>query len=416
VSNALAISGVTAVLQSLLNVVYNSPPAVLGSVTVSAIAPDIVQSILGGGPNPKLQVNLFLHQVTPNAAWRNVGLASVAPDGSTRLQNPPLALDLHYLLTAYASEDTQAEALLGFAVLMLHENPVLPRSQIKTVLNSLPLSNPLAAVLATSGLADQIEMLKITPASLGREEMAWIWTALKADFRPTFAFDVSVVLIQSPLAETLALPVLTRNIAAQPIAPAQLLDVQPPTGQAASAPGDLVTVTGEFLSGASKVALINQRLGIQYPPFAPSAITGTFVSFTVPEDPTKLPAGVYGLALQFTNGGGLVIQTTNRLPMALAPRILAAPPPTAVSNTQGTLVTLHCDPQALPNQSVSLAMGSITVPAQTFDTATAVLTFQFSTLAPGHYLARLRVDGVDSPVAVNFAVNPPVFTGPFVTV
>jgi hypothetical protein len=221
---------------------------------------------------------------------------------------------------------------------------VLPRAQINFALTHLPGSNPLSGVLGSSGLADQIEMIKITPATLGREEIAWLWTALKADFRPTFAFDVSVVLIQSPLAQSFAFPVLSRNISVQPVTPARLLEVQPPTGQVTSAPGDQVTVTGEFLAGATQVSLVNQRLGIQYPPFAPSTVTGTSINFKVPEDPTKLPAGVYALSVLFTNGSGQVIQSTNSLPMALAPRILAAPPPTVVTNTQGPLVTLHCDP------------------------------------------------------------------------
>jgi hypothetical protein len=416
-SNALAISGVTAVLQYLLNIVYNDPHSPLGGVLVSAIAPDIVQSNLGTGSIAHLQVNLFMHQVTPNAAWRNVDLPSLAPDGSTRLKNPPLALDLHYLLTAYASEDTQAEALLGYALLMMHENPVLPRAQINTALTSLPATNPFHTVLGASGLADQFEMLKLTPVTLGREEMAWLWTALKADYRPTFAFDVSVVLMQSLLPSSFALPVLSRNIIVQAETIAQLLDVQPPSHQTASAPGDTVTVTGEFLSAASLVALTNQRLGIQYKPFPPSAVTGASVVFTVPEDPTKLPAGIYNLSVLFTNGSGLVVQSTNSLPMALAPKILPSPAPTAVGNALGTLVTLSCDPQALPNQSISLALGATAVPAQIFDTPTAVLTFQFPpTLAPGSYLVRLRVDGVDSPVAVDWTATPPKFLGPFLTV
>src|SRR5262249_23455369 len=99
-SNGLAISGVTAVLQYFLNTVYNDPQSPFGAVAVSAIAPDIVQTNLAA--NARLQVNVFLHQVTPNAAWRNVDLPSLAPNGNTRLSNPPLALDLHYLLTAYA--------------------------------------------------------------------------------------------------------------------------------------------------------------------------------------------------------------------------------------------------------------------------------------------------------------------------
>src|ERR1039457_4850934 len=113
-SNGLAISGVTAVLQYCLTQVYNSAPE-LPSVNVTAVAPDIFAA--GSTPdNSPLQVNVFMHQATFNSAWRNAGLPSLAADGVTRLKNPPLALDLHYLLTAYASEDTQAEALLGYAI------------------------------------------------------------------------------------------------------------------------------------------------------------------------------------------------------------------------------------------------------------------------------------------------------------
>ena len=88
--------------------------------------------------SPENQVNIFLHQVTHNVGWRNQDLPSVAADGRRRLSNPPLALDLHYLLTAYGSADWQAEALLGFALLMLHENPVLTRNDISNAIGKLP--------------------------------------------------------------------------------------------------------------------------------------------------------------------------------------------------------------------------------------------------------------------------------------
>jgi len=419
-SNALAISGVTATLQFYLGNVYSSLSTIFGgNVTVSSQAPDLVQNSLGTGSTLQNQVNLFLHQVTHNAAWRNVGLPSLGSDGKSQLHNPPLALDLHYLLTAYGSGDWQAEALLGYAILMLHQNPVLARDDIRNALNGLPTSNPLNPLsipLGSSGLADQIEMIKITPATLGREEMAWLWTALKADYRPTFCFQVSVVLIQPQFPSTLALPVLTRSLTIQAGPPAQLLQVQPPTGQAAAAPGDTVTLTGESLAGASQVALSNPRLGIQYSPFAPSSVTDSLISFTVPNDPANLPAGVYSLSVLFTTGGA-VQQSTNSVPMAIAPVILASPAPTAVANTAGTLVTLSCNPQVLPNQSVSLILGATAVPAQLLAAATATLSFQFTpALASGSYLARLQVDGVVSPVAVNWSATPPTFTGPMVTV
>ena len=413
-SNALAISGVTAVLQYFLNLVYNNPASVLGSVSVTALAPDIVQNAVGRGSNANLQVNLFMHQVTPNAAWRNVGFPSLAADGVTPLKNPPLALDLHYLLTAYASEDTVAEALLGYALLMLHENPILPRAQIRTALTHLPSSNPLAAFLSGSGLADQIEMIKITPSILGREELAWIWTAMKADYRPTYSFQVSVVLIEPQLATSFALPVLSRNIGVQAGPLPGLLAVQPPAGQTAPAPGDTVTVTGVSLSGASLVALSYPRIGIQYPPFAPTSVTGASIVFTLPDDPANLPAGVYNLSVQFTNSSNAVIQSTNILPLAVSPKIIL--PIGAVNNPPaGTLVTVNCHPQVMPNQSVSLALGGNAVAAQTFETPTGAPTFQFPTLAAGSYLARLRVDGVESQIGFNLAATPP-FTSPLLTI
>lgn len=421
-SNALAISGITAVLQYYLGNVYSGLSTLFGgSVTVSSQAPDLVQNSIGDGSTLQNQVNIFLHQVTYNSGWRNVGLPSLGADGKSQLKSPPLALDLHYLLTAYGSSDWQAEALLGYAVLMLHENPVLARGDISAALNALPTSNPhnsLSTTLGASGLSDQMEMIRITPSTLGREELAWLWTALKADYRPTFPFQVSVVLIQPAARSTSALPVLSRSITAQAGLPPQLFQVQtPPTGQSAAAPGESVTVLGASLGGATQIALSYPRLGIQYPPFTPSTVTDNAISFTVPNDPAHLPAGVYNLSVRFTNSGGTVLQSSNSIALAIAPTILPAPAPSAVANAAGTLVALSCNPPALPSQSVSLIMGASAVPALAFPAATATLTFQFTpALNKGTYLARLQVDGVVSPVAVNWSAMPPTFTGPMVNV
>src|SRR5215831_4939845 len=235
-SNALGISAVTAVLENILTNIYHASG--LGSVAVTAVAPDIVQKGLDGGS--AFQVNVFLHQVTLNAAWRNADLPSLSADGSTRLSNAPLALDLHYLLTAYGSGDCEAEALLSYAVQFIHETPVLARDQIRTALTHLP-ANPLFDVLGASGLAEQIEMIKITPATLGREELAWLWTALKADYRPTFPFQVTVVLIQRQHLLQSGLPVLQRNVVAQPnlLSPfPSLIEADPPKKQSVACLGD----------------------------------------------------------------------------------------------------------------------------------------------------------------------------------
>src|SRR5271169_3055605 len=388
-SNALAIPGVTAVLQHFLNSVYNNAFSVLGSVSVSAIAPDIVQASLGNSKNAASQVNLFLHQVTPNAAWRNIGLPSLAADGGTVLKNPPLALDLHYLLTAYGSEDNQAEALLSFAVMFLHENPVLPRAQITAALTALP-SNPFNQGLQLSGLASQIEMIKITPATLGREEMAWLWTALKADYRPTFPFQASVVLIDPKVPAASGLPVLQRKVAAQPnllSTFATLTEADPPNGQPAANLGDTITVRGANLAGAASVLLINSRQATQQTISSLASVQDSSFQFSIPNpnlpppqpNPTDLPAGIYVLSAQIAAGPDTL--QTNSIPLAIAPQIGSSWAPGTLTSGKVT-VMLPCTPYLRPGQQVSLLIGSQEAAADTFKTPTNSPSFTFPALQP----------------------------------
>jgi hypothetical protein len=414
-STALGIAAVTATLESMLNSVFN-PGAGLGSVTISALAPDLVQASMNAGAMPN-QLNLFLHQVTPNAAWRNAGLPSLGPDGKTALSNPPLALDLHYLLTAYTPEDGFAEALLGYALLMFHQYPMLARNQITSALAALSTSHPLYSALQTAGLANQIELLKITPDTLGREEMAWIWTALKADYRPTYAFQASLVLLQPAAAVTSSLPVLSRNITVQPGPPPVLFEVQLPPMHAGAALGDTVTLAGESLSGVTRVALTNQRFGFRYQPdVVLSAVGATSISFVVPNDPANLPAGLYTVTALVTDAGGNIMQSTNGLTLGIAPLIIMGPPPTVTNIAAGTSVALNCTPQVRPTQMIALAMGGTAMPPQPFTSNTSALTFLFPApgLPPGPYVIRLQVDGVES--AVSWSASPPQFTAPIVTV
>ncbi len=416
-SSPLAISGVTAVLKKLL--VDACQGAVPGGVPVSALAPDIVQSILDNNAQAQVLVNLFLHQVTPNAAWRNEGYPSLDASGSGRLKNPPLALDLHYLLTVYANQDGWAEALLGFALLLLHENPVLTRNQIKDVFTSLPAADP----LATSGLADQIELLKITPTTLGREEMAWLWTALKADYRPTVPFQVSVVLIQPQHPVPSELPVLKRNVSIQSslLSPfPTITQLSPPDRQPAACLGDTITVTGSNLAGAANVVLTNARLGIkQSIPVLPNGGSASF-QFVLPNPalpppqpaPTDLPAGVYVLSAQVAGG-----TTTNGLPLAIAPKITSWTTPTLNSAHLPVNLTVPCSPYVRVRQQASLLIGSQEILSDDLAQPMNQLPFTIKSLqaTSGPVPVRLRVDGIDSPI-IDMTRTPAQFSGPFVQV
>jgi hypothetical protein len=200
-STALAIAGVSAVLRDLLNdgLIQHNAVGVLGSsVTVSVGPPDRVVPADGSEAS---QLNLFLYQVTPNAAWRNEGLPARDNTGRQRLANAPLALDLHYLVSAYSGADLHGEILLGYAMQLLHETPVLSRQAIRRALTPSPDVGsqlpPALRALAASGLDSQLEQIRITPVSLNTEELSKQWTATQSHLRPTAAYMASVVLIEA---------------------------------------------------------------------------------------------------------------------------------------------------------------------------------------------------------------------------
>ena len=325
-STALALAGVTAVLQHYLHNLYVSVGGNFPSpVHVSCLAPDQVQQQLtSGGATAENQVNLFLHLVTPNPAWRNVGYASLSSDGTTAIGKPPLALDLHYLLTAYGSEPWQAEALLGYALMMLHQAPVLTRADVDAALAARNKLSPypyvgylLNAPIGLCGVGDQAEMLKITPESLGREEMAWLWTALKADYRLTFPFRVSVVLMHPDQSSSFALPVLQTVFSATAAPPPIILSVQTKSGQPPAQQGETVTLTGEFLTGANQILLTHAKLGT--PLKLPTSGTANSLTFQLPPSPpNQYPAGLYDLVVQWVDAKGSANQSTNTVPFAVA--------------------------------------------------------------------------------------------------
>src|SRR3569833_898478 len=130
-SSPLALAAVTAVLRDLLNnglIDHDITGALGNNVTVTAVPPD---TIAIDGNNARTQLNLFLHQVTPNAGWRNVGLPS-RDDRGTRLAKPPLTLNLHYQLTTNNTAEHHSENEKDKAMHLLHETPVLDRQAIRT--------------------------------------------------------------------------------------------------------------------------------------------------------------------------------------------------------------------------------------------------------------------------------------------
>lgn len=404
-SGALAIASVTAVLKDMLNEgLLDFDLSSIGSFSVTALPPDRVTT----GQNEPNQLNLFLYQVTPNLGWRNEGLPASDSNGS-RVGSPPLALDLHYLLTAYGAEDLNAEVLLGFAMQLFHETPLLTRDRLRLVLEPSPFGT-----LTAVDLADQIELIKITPVFLGTEDLSKMWTAMQARYRPTMAYMASVVLIEGGRGARVAPPVLRRGQQDRgPVAfgapIASLSGVRPAASHLLPAArlGDDLIVTGSNLVGPGPVvALLEHTRGRFVRELVPAAGgSPTMMTVHVPdiaEDAAAMhdwAVGVYDLSLRVTTPDALV-WTTNSVPIALAPRITINPL-NAVSGNVDLSVT--CTPRLRADQHAGtrLIFGTRQLPPTLIDSPNdqaqqTTLTFTVPGATPGDYVARLRVEGIDS--------------------
>ena len=192
-SSVLAIAAVTQLLKDLINdaLINGDVSQALGAdFTVTALPPDRV--VTGNSETQATQLNIFLYRVTPNAAMRNTDLPTRDRDGRL-VCRPRLALDLHYILTAVSADELHAEILLGYAMQLFHETAILPRETIRAALSSGIPGNILPdnfGVIHAAELADQVELLKITPRTLSMDDISKMWTALQASYRTTVAYDV----------------------------------------------------------------------------------------------------------------------------------------------------------------------------------------------------------------------------------
>lgn len=181
-SDFTGIEAVTSTLQAILQGRMVEPPSITTAppdVEVDDIDPPIL--------------NLFLYRISQSASLKNQDLPGMA--GPMSFGHPPLSLELHYLMSATGldpNDDTGAHRLLGDAMLVLHDNPIVAKDD--------PLLDP--------ALQNEVELLKVTMEELDSEELSKVWTATTAPLRLSVGYKVTVVQLESLLPRTVAKPVL----------------------------------------------------------------------------------------------------------------------------------------------------------------------------------------------------------------
>lgn len=212
-SNALAIAAVTAVFKNLLEdgLVQNAALSSMGNVLVTALPP--AQISIGVDDRP--QLNLFLYQVSQD---RNADLGKsdslqdsvaardlAAHDRASAEEGAilPLAINLHYVLTVYGNKDFQTEILLGYVMQLMHQTPILSNATIRAALNHVAIVNRSSflaqAIESTSveALTEQLDYIKIAPNLFDTEQMSRLWSLLQGSYRPSIAYEVSMVFAKS---------------------------------------------------------------------------------------------------------------------------------------------------------------------------------------------------------------------------
>lgn len=222
-SSATAIGKVSQSLRNLL----------LGEMTLS---PEVGVSILAPHESGSdRRINLFLYKMQESPSLKNMDW-QVRPDDSSRLVPPPLSLQLFYLVTPYALNDQEtgnstSHEILGEAMRVFYENPVIPQAYLEPELTAAR------------------EEIKIIHNEIEIEELGQMWSASTKPYLLSATYEVSVVQLDMLSASERVMAERVRQVGipsvSAPYRPPEVLRIEPVSGTA----GSTVTCIGDNLAG-----------------------------------------------------------------------------------------------------------------------------------------------------------------------
>lgn len=134
-------------------------------------------------------VTLFLYRTTLNEQLRN---RRARPDGGEA--PPALPLDLHWMLTVWASSAQAEQTVYAWALGQIHLQPVFD-----------------VGLLTPDGEWTPSEVVQILPEELTLEELLRVWEALEPSYRLSASYVARTVLID-PYAGAGPLPMVARRL------------------------------------------------------------------------------------------------------------------------------------------------------------------------------------------------------------
>jgi len=398
-SNHLAVATVTAALRLRLE---RELQVHLPGATATTVHPQTPPS----PAMPTVGVNIFLFQVTPHVALLNEALPTRHADGQL-LQRPVIPLQLHYLLSFYGAEARQEpQVAMGIVARSLGSQPVLTRDIIQQAVAASPH-------LATSDLDSALEPVRFVSTMTSAEEMWKLWSAFETPYVLSATYQGSVVLIEGETAprapalpvrrsavgvRTLRQPVINSLLSQAPAAP------EPVAGQPILA-GHRLILRGQGLLAKTPTPESDTRVRMGDLELAPESTSDTQVRVLLP---VSLKMGVQHVQVvhqERTAGARQRGAESNPLAFVLQPDA------TFTQVAEG--IRIDVTPQAQKGQRIVLLLNQYDAPAGqegkayslpvTLNAASSTFTVPTSTVATGEYLARVQVDGAESPLLFNEA-------------
>ena len=426
----LGVPDLSIVTTRLLNILQNYiNNAGVTSVHLSGSMPDAVRQDSG------CQMSFSLFHVTEDKYQRS----SPLPNNHAQiLPYQPMSLNLYYLLTASCNKDYQKEQhAMTLALQFFYQTPILKISVI------IPGITP--AVNEEFTLTLEMET---------SDELARLWQAVTVPFRLSAVYKVSVVLLTPPATPSLAQPVKTAQLAANPaLFPFSLsgevtgtvrthtfatplsnssvpeivnVDYSP----AIVGPGQRFALYGANLNqaGPPPASATSYRVYLVMPdgtefdvtetwkthetnPANPNFQTNSRITLDLPKTvgtpPLNAPQpGIYQLRVGSNNPPDLTTNRTNSTPFSVAARVdvsVQPPDPPILKGIAGTYTLqgegfLSGHTQILLD-TVALDENKVGPPLDGQFTIKSSQQVQFRAplqLAPGRYTVRVRVNEVES--------------------
>jgi hypothetical protein len=430
-SNHLAVAAATRTLAELLDVQLTRD---FSGAHVSPARPDATAT-----DDSDPEVRLFLYRVEPNPSWRNEALPNRSPVGQV-YERPAIGLNLHYLLTFVGNEaKLEPQRMLGSVVRTLNARPLLTRARIEAMV-AAALAADAAHPLGLSDLAEQVDIVRLSPLPLTIDELSTLWSSFfQAPYRLSVAYEACVVVLTADETPTRALPVRDRRIftttTLRPAIERAVADGPPFTPIQV---GTTLVITGSQLRG-EEITVVAFG-GVDIAP-DPEDVSGIRIEVQVP---AQVRAGVTGLRVIHRRSMGEPLQPrlaglSSAFPVLIQPRLLALGANAvhdvemdAETELRSGRMTVSVEPPVGNRQQVTLLLNAVPggagesfvfederrdaegAPEQTAD-----LDIPFVGVPAGTYLIRVTVDGAETPLIVDETQGSPTegqYVEPMVTV